>query len=95
MFLEANTELRRLQTASFGPDHPDLARTHQDTSIGLRILMKAAPGVFATSDFPCSADPSCAEPFPPADWSSLERAKRAEHNERRQYERIRALYSGY
>ena len=102
LFLQAGRELRELQIASSGADHPDLARTHNNLSEGIRRLMRVAPVAFqcAKPGNPGGLGPGLFQagvgddPFPPLEWASVQLAVTAEHTERRHYQRIRARYAG-
>ena len=92
LFVSACTALRDSQEGTLGLDHPDLARTYNDLSNGLRLLLRVGPESFALAH--CGTTSERKLGLGSEEWPSAAVAATAEQRERRKHERIRALYAG-
>jgi hypothetical protein len=99
-FLDAAAELCDVQICLLGPDHPDLAGSHQDVSVGLNFLLRHLPTTFQrgagtgdTNSGTNAAPKEAISVFPPPEWSSISLARTAELKARRVHARIRALFA--
>ncbi|KAL4170090.1 hypothetical protein KRP22_010997 [Phytophthora ramorum] len=77
LFLRSSYELLELQRAYLNPDHIDLARTLNDVSQGIQLLLSFDPKVLLT-EFP--------------EWKDFRHASMVENQYRQDYRRLKRMY---
>ncbi|KAG7384253.1 hypothetical protein PHYPSEUDO_002856 [Phytophthora pseudosyringae] len=77
LFLRSSYELLELQRTYLNPDHIDLARTLNDVSQGIQLLLSYDPKVLLT-EFP--------------EWKDFRQASVVENQYRQEYRRLRRMY---
>ncbi|KAE9045665.1 hypothetical protein PR003_g77 [Phytophthora rubi] len=77
LFLRSSYELLELQRTYLNPDHIDLARTLNDVSQGIQLLLSYDPKVLLT-EFP--------------EWKDFRQASVVENEYRQQYRRLKRMY---
>uniref|UniRef100_A0AAV1T6I5 SET domain-containing protein n=1 Tax=Peronospora matthiolae TaxID=2874970 RepID=A0AAV1T6I5_9STRA len=77
LFLRSSYELLELQRTYLNPDHIDLARTLNDVSQGIQLLLSYDPTVLLT-EFP--------------EWKDFRQASVVENQYRQEYKRLKRLY---
>ncbi|CAH0515307.1 unnamed protein product [Peronospora belbahrii] len=77
LFLRSSYELLELQRTYLNPDHIDLARTLNDVSQGIQLLLSYDPKVLLT-EFP--------------EWKDFRQASVVENQYRQEYRRIKRMY---
>ncbi|CAI5725457.1 hypothetical protein KXD40_002121 [Peronospora effusa] len=78
LFLRSSYELLELQRTYLNPDHIDLARTLNDVSQGIQLLLSYDPKVLLT-EFP--------------EWKDFRQASVVENQYRQEYRRLKRLYA--
>ncbi|ETI40230.1 hypothetical protein F443_14331 [Phytophthora nicotianae P1569] len=77
LFLRSSYELLELQRTYLNPDHIDLARTLNDVSQGIQLLLSYDPEVLLT-EFP--------------EWKNFRQASVVENQYRQEYRRLKRMY---
>lgn len=77
LFLRSSYELLELQRSYLNPDHIDLARTLNDVSQGIQLLLSFDPKVLLT-EFP--------------EWKDFRQASVVENQYRQEYRRLKRMY---
>ncbi|OWZ20712.1 SET-domain transcriptional regulator protein, Zn-binding site [Phytophthora megakarya] len=77
LFLRSSYELLELQRTFLNPDHIDLARTLNDVSQGIQLLLSYDPKVLLT-EFP--------------EWENFRQASVVENQYRQEYRRLKRMY---
>ncbi|KAF1794775.1 SET domain [Phytophthora cactorum] len=77
LFLRSSYELLELQRTYLNPDHIDLARTLNDVSQGIQLLLSYDPKVLLT-EFP--------------EWKDFRQASVVENQYRQEYKRLKRMY---